>query len=279
MANGRLEVHQVPVWQDNLVWLVVCTQTGEAGVIDGPEAEPVLNYCQKHGIRLTSILNTHTHGDHIGINRSLAKQGRLDEFSVIGCVHRRDDIPGLTHPVDEGDVVSIGNVDGVVWLTEGHIDGHVSFIFDDALFCGDTLFGAGCGYLFDGPAHKMHDSLTRFMSLPESTWVFCAHEYTQDNLKFAWSVEPENRELRERIKSVWAMRARGQSVVPSTIGLERQTNPFVRTQSEQIRRLIAHSTGKDLSGASAFAWLRALKDSKAYRSISDENFPVDLNSS
>ena len=274
VAGGRLEVHQVPVWQDNLVWLLVCTETGEAAAVDGPEADPVLAYCAEHNIRLTTILNTHTHGDHIGINRALEKIGLLDEYTVVGCKHRRDEVPGLTHAVGEGDRVSVGHVAGTVWLTEGHLDGHISFIFDDALFCGDTLFASGCGYLFDGPPTKMHRSLTRFAALDDRTWVFCGHEYTQDNLRFAWSVEPENDDLRERIMTTWDARSSGRSVVPSTIGLEKRTNPFIRVSSPNILKRLATADSTALEPAEVFAQLRALKDSKTYRAITDDDLPI-----
>ena len=274
VAGGRLEIHQVPVWQDNLVWLLVCTETGEAAAVDGPEAAPVLAYCVDHNIRLTTILNTHTHGDHIGINRGLAEMGILDKYTVVGCKHRRDEIPGLTHAVDEGDRILVGQVEGTVWLTEGHIDGHISFLFDDALFCGDTLFAAGCGYLFDGPPAKMYRSLTRLAALDEETWVFCAHEYTQDNLRFAWSVEPENNDLRERIIMVWDTRSSGRSVVPSTIGIEKRTNPFIRVSSPNILKRLATANTGTLEPAEVFARIRALKDSKAYRSIADDDLPI-----
>ncbi|MEE2787010.1 MAG: hydroxyacylglutathione hydrolase [Myxococcota bacterium] len=275
VANGRLEIHQIPVWQDNLVWLAVCTETGEAAVIDGPDAEPILAYCKAHGINWTTILNTHVHHDHIGVNRTLEAMGRLSQFRVVGAAATMDAIPGITDVVRDGDAVRIGDVDGSVWLTEGHIDGHISYIFGDALFCGDTLFAGGCGYLFDGPAEKMHASLTRLASLPGDTLVFCAHEYTQDNLKFAWSVEPGNRTLLHRIRSVWAERSAGRCVVPSTIDVERSTNPFLRVKSPEIVRAVGGSIDELTNdGAEVFARLRALKDSKAYRALEDADLPV-----
>ena len=131
---GQVEVHQVPTWTDNLVWLMVVRSTGEAAAVDGPEAGPVLDYCRTHGFRLTTIFNTHTHADHIGINRDLEKRGLLSSMRVVGCAARRADIPGLNEPVSDGDEISFGNLSGQVLLTEGHIDGHISFLFEDALF-------------------------------------------------------------------------------------------------------------------------------------------------
>ena len=254
--DATLEIHQVPSWQDNLIWLAVCTQTGEAAAVDGPEAAGVLAYCEARGLRLTTLLNTHTHADHVGINRELERMGLLRDMRVVGPGLVASDVPGITELVGEGDSVRLGGATGLVMLTEGHIDGHVSYVFEDVLFCGDTLFGGGCGYLFDGPPAKMHASLGRLAKLPEDTWVCCAHEYTQDNLRFAWSVEPENTWLRDRIGSVWAARSRGESTVPSTIGEERRTNPFMRSDSGDLRRHVERAM-PGLSKAIMVEWPEA----------------------
>src|SRR5690606_4633145 len=156
---------------------------------DGPDAEATLEHVRAHGLRLTTILNTHTHGDHVGINRDLERRGLLGGMRVFGAAKKASEVPGLTDQLNEGDRFALFGQDVAVMLTEGHIDGHISFLVDCLLFSGDTLFGAGCGYLFDGPPAKMHDSLYRLASLPAETRVFCAHEYTEDNLRFAHSVE------------------------------------------------------------------------------------------
>lgn len=274
--TGRLEVHQIPAWKDNLVWLAVCQETGEVAAVDGPEAGGVLAYCEAQGLTLKTILNTHTHPDHIGINLDLARRGLLDGMRVVGAKSRAKDIPGLTEPVEEGDTVRVGSCEAQVLLTEGHIDGHLSFVFDDVLFCGDTLFAAGCGYLFDGPPSKMYRSLARLRELDPETRVCCAHEYTEDNLRFAWSVDPENEALAERIRAVWAVRAEGGATVPSTIGEERATNPFLRFDAPALRRRVAAAwPDRDLaSDADVFAATRALKDRKDYRSLTDAALPL-----
>lgn len=274
-ANGKLEVHQIPAWRDNLIWLAVCTETGAAAAVDGPDAGGVLAYCESKGITLTHVLNTHTHPDHIGINKDLAKRGMLDSLTVVGAASR-DDIPGKTQGVDEGDSVQVGNASGRVMLTEGHINGHISLVFDDVVFCGDTMFGAGCGYLFDGPAEKMYDSLRRLAELPGETRVCCAHEYTQDNLRFAWSVEPDNEALAVRIRETWKIRGEGGCVVPSTIGLEAATSPFVRWDSESLRKSLAQAWPERSleTAAEIFAATRALKDRKDYKSMTDEELPL-----
>jgi hydroxyacylglutathione hydrolase len=273
-AGGRLRIHQVPAAQDNLIWLVECLESGEVAAVDGPSAHEVQDYCAVHGLTLTTILNTHTHPDHIGINRALAKQGVLKELRVVGFRGRADEIPGLSQGVDEGDRVRVGDVEGRVFRTEGHIDGHISFLFEDVLFCGDTLFTGGCGYLFDGPPESMYQSLMRLSALPGHVRVCCAHEYTQDNLRFAWSVEPGNAALAERIRQTWRVRADGGCVVPSTIALERATNPFLRPDSEELRRSVADAwPARSLATpAQVFAATRALKDRKDYRS----NLPAPL---
>jgi hydroxyacylglutathione hydrolase len=273
---GAAQVHQIPVWQDNFSWILVCTQTGEAAVVDGPEAEPVLEYIQREGLRLTTILTTHTHPDHIGLHRDLQKRGLLDGLRVVGNRELGRAIPGLTEGIGEGDVVRFGALSGRAILTEGHIDGHISYVFADLLFCGDTLFAGGCGYLFDGPPAKMHASLTRLAELHGATQVCCAHEYTQDNLRFAWSVEPDNEALARRIRSVWALRARGESSVPSTIADERATNPFLRTDSATIRanvRAALPDAPLD-TPAQVFAATRKLKDMKLYKAAGDTELPL-----
>jgi len=266
-AGGALRVHQVPSWRDNLIWIAECVATGAAAIVDGPEAGSVLAYCEEKGITPTMILNTHTHPDHVGVNRDLDKRGKLAGLEVVGPRKAASGVPGITREVDEGDVVSIGEVEGRVMLTEGHIDGHVSYVFGDVVFCGDTMFAAGCGYLFDGPPEKMHQSLERLAALDPATRVCCAHEYTEDNLAFAWSVEPENEALAKRIQEAKAIRAEGRCTVPSTIAVERETNPFLRHGSEALRRHLAEQTPDRAldTPAAIFAATRALKDSKRYR--------------
>lgn len=273
--GGALEVHQVPVWEDNLSWIAVCTQTGEAAVVDGPEAEPVLAYAREHGLELRTIFNTHVHGDHIGINKKLKAAGQLEDFRVVGAAATERRVPGITEAVGEGDPVRLGAIEGTVMATPGHIDGHVSFVFGDVLFCGDTLFCGGCGYLFDGPPATMFESLSRLAALDPATRVCCAHEYTQDNLRFAWSVEPENLDLAARIRQVWKTRAAGGCTVPSTIGEELATNPFLRHASPDLRKHVSEQMQVELkSPAEVFAATRALKDTKRYRNLSDDVLPL-----
>ena len=275
-SDGSITVHQIPAWRDNLVWLAVCNETGAAAAVDGPEAGPVLEYCKRHGIELTAVFNTHTHGDHIGINHDLKRRGLLDGMRVVGSKLREADVPGITEAVVDGDTITLGKATGRVMLTEGHIDGHLSFVFDDVVFCGDTMFAAGCGYLFDGPAAKMHDSLTRLAALPGGTRVCCAHEYTEDNLRFAWSVDADNEALAERIREVWRVRAEGRCTVPSTIEVERATNPFLRHGAKALVARVAEAwpDRKLDTPVEVFAATRALKDRKDYKQRGDEGLPL-----
>jgi hydroxyacylglutathione hydrolase len=272
--TGALKVHQVPAWQDNFIWLIEYNEAGDVAAVDGPEASGVLAYCEQNGLNLKVILNTHTHPDHIGINHELNRMGKLEGLRVVGCAARANDVPGITEKVSDGDSVMLGGISGQALLTEGHIDGHISYVFEDVLFCGDALFGGGCGYLFDGPPKKMFDSLHRLGKLAPETKVCCAHEYTQDNLTFAWSIEQGNPDLAGRIKDVWRIRAEGGSTIPSTIGMELATNPFMRQGSQEIRDSVSRAMpdASTESDEELFAATRMLKDKKAYK----EKLPAPL---
>ena len=276
-SDGRITVHQIPAWVDNLVWLVSCNATGETAVVDGPpEAGGVLDYCETHGLRLATVLNTHTHGDHVGINVDLQRRGLLASLAVLGPGSRADEVPGLTRGVGEGDVFSIGNAEGRVMLTEGHLNGHVSYLLDDVLLCGDTMFTGGCGRVVDGPPAAMHRSLQRLAALPDDTRVCCAHEYTQDNLRFAWTLEPGNEALAARIREVWALRAEGGCAVPSRMEQERRTNPFLRADApELVASLRAAVPDAPLEDAlQVFTATRALKDRGEYKARGDQGLPL-----
>ncbi|MFT3923555.1 MAG: hydroxyacylglutathione hydrolase [Myxococcales bacterium] len=266
-ASGSFEVHQVPAAQDNLVWLFVCKRTGAVAAVDGPDAENALAYCQANGLKLTHVLNTHTHGDHIGINRDLAQRGLLDALEVIGPAKVSAQVPGITQAVDEGDEIQVGACRARVLLTEGHIEGHICFLFEDVLFAGDTLFTGGCGRVFTGDFGAMFRGLSKLRALPGETRVCCAHEYTQDNLAFASTLEPDNRALQERVAQVNAVRSQGRSAVPGRLAEERATNPMLRWDSPELQREVERqSPGVDLSSPQAiFTATRKLKDSGAYK--------------
>ena len=268
-AGTLLEVHQIPVWRDNFSWLVRCLASGEVAVVDGPEYAPVRAHLEAQALTLDTVLTTHTHPDHIGIHRDLAGANALAELRVVG--NPKADIPGRNEAVEDGDPVRLGAATGRALLTEGHIDHHISYLFGPLLFCGDTLFAGGCGYLFDGPPAKMHASLERLAALPDDTLICCAHEYTEDNLRFAWSVEPDNQALADRIRRVTEQRDRGESTVPSTMAEERATNPFLRGHSPTIRASLRRALpdAPIETPAEVFAATRALKDRKDYTRSGD----------
>ena len=266
LLDGRAEVHLVPVARDNLVWVLVCTETREAAVVDGPpDASGVLALCERIGAELVAVWNTHTHWDHIGVNEDLERRGLLAGLEVFGPARAAADVPGLTQPMDEGSTARVGAIEASVWRTEGHLDGHVSYVLPGAVFCGDTLFAGGCGRLFDGPPETMFRSLLRLASLPPETLVFCAHEYTQSNLAFAAFVEPDNAALLERIEAVRELREAGRCTVPSTIAVERSTNPFLRPGSRTLVERVASRGASVRTPSEVFASLRSLKDRGAHQ--------------
>ena len=269
-------VHQIPSQNDNLVWLLVDQNTQQGAVIDGPEAATTLAKCTELGVTLKYLLNTHTHHDHIGINKDLQTRGLLNPLEVYGSKITASDIPGITIQLVEGDVFHLFDIPIKVMLTEGHIDGHISFLIGDVLFCGDVMFGAGCGYVFQGPHSKLYNSLKRIASLPQNTKICCAHEYTEDNLRFAWMVEPDNPHLQTRIQQTWALRARGECTIPTTIEAEKKTNPFIRLDSPSIIKSL-NRLCPNVSLASEveiFTALRQLKDQGKHKSTPDSELPL-----
>jgi hydroxyacylglutathione hydrolase len=253
-----MKILQIPLLRDNYGYLLVCEKTNEAAIVDPSEAAPVLERAEQQHIHLTSILNTHHHRDHTGGNQDLLAARALQ---VYGHESDRERIPGLTRPVRDRDEIRIGEMKGTVLHVPGHTTGHVAYLFGNALFCGDTLFTAGCGRLFEGSAEEMHASLSRLMALREDTKIYCGHEYTENNLRFALTVEPNNPKVAARYERVQAQRARGLSTVPSTLEEEKQTNPFLRWDSKEIQDRVRTAAPHDsLDPVSVFAAVRRLKD-------------------
>jgi hydroxyacylglutathione hydrolase len=237
-----VEIVRIAVLSDNYVWLVHEPGSGETMVVDPSVAEPVLAQADSLGWRISQIWNTHWHPDHTGGNQAIKD---ATGCIVTGPAAEAARIPTLDRQVAEGDRVRLGALEAIVMEVPAHTAGHIAFHFPDEelIFVGDTLFAMGCGRLFEGNAEQMHANLQRFAQLPEATRVYCAHEYTLSNGRFALTVEPENEALIRRMEAVEAARAAGEATVPTTIALERATNPFMRVSS--ARELAVRRQAKD----------------------------------
>lgn len=253
-----MKITQIPLLRDNYGYLVVCEKTHQAAIVDPSESEPVLRRIAQEQATLTAILNTHHHRDHTGGN-----EGILAAHKVRVYGHKSDQarVFGMTHGVDEGDEIHIGELQGKVFFIPGHTTGHVAYLFENNLFCGDTLFTAGCGRLFEGTAQQMHASLKKLMALPAHSQVYCGHEYTENNLRFAMSVEPNNPKLVARYERVKTLRAGGAPTVPATLEEEIETNPFLRWDSGEIQASVQSVAPQNsLDPVSVFAAVRKMKD-------------------
>jgi hydroxyacylglutathione hydrolase len=234
---ARLEIHQFPCLSDNYGFLVHDADSGVTACIDTPEAEPILRALDEKGWQLTHILNTHWHPDHAGGNEAIrARTG----CRIVGPAGEQGRIPSIERAVREGDVVDLGGHEARVLDVGGHTSGHIAYWLpaDGVAFVGDTLFALGCGRLFEGTPQQMWSSLRKLMALPPETVVYCAHEYTQSNARFALTVDPDNAALRERAAKVDRDRAAGRLTVPTTIGDELKTNPFLRAEDPSLQRAI-----------------------------------------
>lgn len=255
----------VPVAQlaDNYAYLVVDPPTRAAGVVDVAEAAPVLEAADHHRAKIVAILSTHHHFDHVGGNEELIARCAPERLRVYGYAGDRTRIPGLTDGLDDGATLALDGLKARAIFIPAHTRGHVAYWFenDRAVFTGDTLFAGGCGRLFEGDAAQMMASLARLAALPDDTLVYCGHEYTEKNLAFAAVLEPSNAELARRRAEVERLRAAGKPTVPSTIAVEKATNPFLRTESAELRRSVRERVpGVGNDAVSVFAAVRKLKD-------------------
>ena len=234
---AALEIHQFEAFDDNYGYLIHDADAGVTASIDTPDTPKILTALEATGWSLTHILCTHHHFDHTGGNEEL--KAKFD-CQVIGPRAEADKIPGIDTSVGEGDVVEFGSHRATVIDVPGHTLGHIAYCFeeDDAAFVGDALFALGCGRVFEGTPPQMWNSLQKLMTLAPATKVYCAHEYTQSNAKFAVTVDPENDELLARAKEIDLLRARGERTVPTTIEVELATNPFLRAGEPSLQRAL-----------------------------------------
>ena len=239
-----IEIVRIPVLSDNYVWLVHDPQSKETAVVDPAVAAPVLAVAAQRGWTISQIWNTHWHPDHTGGNAEIkaAVESAGGTCTITGPAAEAERIPTLDRLVAEGDTVRLGDMSAQIFAVPAHTAGHIAYHLpgEDALFIGDTLFAMGCGRLFEGTAAQMFANMQRLATLPDATRVYCAHEYTLSNAKWAVTAEPDNAELAARLVHVTQMRADGEPTVPTSIGAERATNPFLRaTSADHLAQLRA----------------------------------------
>ncbi len=252
-----IQISALPAFTDNYIWLLQDPQTQRVAVVDPGDAAPVLAWLKQNPQwSLSDILVTHHHHDHVG---GVEQLKNLTGARVCGPAN--ETIPARDVALQDNDRISVLGRDFDVYAVPGHTLGHIAFYHPGVLLCGDTLFAAGCGRLFEGTPEQMHTSLERLAALPAETLVYCTHEYTQSNLKFAQAVEPQNDDIAKRVEHVNGLRARGEMTLPSNLALEKRTNPFLRTSETSVKEKADERNGRDnRSGAEVFASLRAWKD-------------------
>ncbi len=256
LQKDDLRIHPVPAFEDNYLW--VLEDGRHAAVVDPGDEHPVQAFLESRGLALTAILATHHHGDHVGGLEWLAKRWGCEVFGPAG-----EKIDGLTKRLREGDRITVPGlgVEMDILDVPGHTRGHIAYAGPNLLFCGDTLFACGCGRLFEGTPAQMAGSLAKLARLPAATRVYCAHEYTMANIRFALAVEPGNAKLFERSLRDAAAREAGRPTLPSTIGEELDTNPFLRCAAPEVVAAASKHAGRALATpVEVFAAVREWKN-------------------
>lgn len=255
-----MQVYRIPCLSDNYIFVLHDPQTHQAAVVDPAQAQPVLQQLRTLDAELVAIFNTHHHSDHVGGNKVLVQH--FPDTIVYGGTEDRGRIPGQQVFLQDGDRVTFVHRTAEVLFVPGHTRAHIAYYFPPMapdktgeLFCGDTLFAGGCGRLFEGTPTQMVNSLSKLRSLPDNTRVWCAHEYTLKNLEFALSVDGENSALGQRFQTVQDARSRSQATIPSNLGEEKQTNPFLRWDDPHLQAAMGSS-----DPIQTFSRLRGRKD-------------------
>jgi hydroxyacylglutathione hydrolase len=255
-----MEILRIPVLSDNYIFVMVDRDRQIAAVVDPAEAAPVLLELVRQQVKLVAIFNTHHHGDHVGGNKELI--AAFPTLTVYGGAEDRGRIPGQQVYLHDGDRVKFGNREAEVLFIPGHTRAHIAYYFPPVtsdepgeLFCGDTIFAGGCGRLFEGTPAQMVDSMTKLRQLPDDTRIWCAHEYTLGNLKFAVTVDPHNLELQQRLVDVTTARTQSIPTVPTSIGIEKRTNPFFRWDTAALQASVDSHDAVE-----TFARIRGRKD-------------------
>lgn len=246
-----LTIHPLRAFKDNYIWLGVEDESRSAFVVDPGDAKPVLNFLREKNIKLNAILITHKHTDHVG--------------GIAALLEKFPDVPVYANPIEQvahANAVKPWPAYFQVLDIPGHTRGHIAYVVSNNLFCGDTLFGAGCGRLFEGTAEMMLSSLKKLSALPDNTFVYCGHEYTKSNLQFALYLEPNNTEVQQRMRATQEKLEQGLPTLPSTIGLEKKTNPFLRCHEPSIVKAVESRVQKKLnSEVDVFFEMREMKNS------------------
>lgn len=258
-----IRISPIPALESNYFWLIQPDQhSRDAFIVDPGDAEPVLDHLNRAGLELKAILVTHHHRDHISGIAALQSQFHIPVYG-----RQSERIPQVTHPLVAGQAIQLGKMRFEVLDVSGHTLDHIAYFFPGdalqppSLFCGDALFGGGCGRRFEGSEEVMWASLERLACLPDETLVFCAHEYTLDNLRFAVEIEPGNGELQQRLQQVEQLRKQNLPSLPSAIGIEKRTNPFLRCHLPGLQEAVINRSGESCqTPAQVFGALRRLKD-------------------
>jgi hydroxyacylglutathione hydrolase len=255
LISAMLTITPIPALQDNYIWLL--QRAGHAVAVDPGEAAPVLQFLRAKSLQLDAILCTHRHHDHVD---GIEELREVYNVPVYGRSHPKN--PHITHDLREGDQLHLEHLDAIFDIIEipGHLDDHIAYIAPKMLFCGDVMFGAGCGKNFEGSLAQLHHSLQRLAALPDDTVVYCAHEYTAYNLPFAIACEPGNADIRRRADETRRLRAELRPTVPFTIALEKATNPFLRCTSPELLRTLQERGFTDTDEGAVFSILREWRD-------------------